>query len=232
MQVEHHQPGPEWIDRLRATCADGVIKLAPACKVPPAWAEVAELEWIARDRECRQQVVWLGSLAKYPGRRRATVVAGGETASPGVTCCCCESSTCETHSFAGEGGLHVPSTASLEQYIYDPSSALLAADLLGAFAQKHGLTAVAPGAVYLTASHRVHDPLVSSFEVVDTYPLRTMAIAGPLAAKGIGRLEIKKRGVTTDPEELRRQLKLHGPREATLLLTRMGQREVAILAKR
>jgi hypothetical protein len=48
----------------------------------------------------------------------------------------------------------------------------------------------------------------------------------------VGRVEIKKRGVAVDPDKLRRTLKLRGDNEATLILTRIGKRETAIVAER
>jgi hypothetical protein len=53
-----------------------------------------------------------------------------------------------------------------------------------------------------------------------------------LRQRGIGRLEIKKRGVDVDPAALRTRLKLSGSESATLFLTRIGARRVAILADR
>jgi hypothetical protein len=53
-----------------------------------------------------------------------------------------------------------------------------------------------------------------------------------LRERGIGRLEIKKRGVPIDPERLRYQMQLDGPNEATVLLARILGRITAILARR
>ena len=43
---------------------------------------------------------------------------------------------------------------------------------------------------------------------------------------------LQKRGVTVDPEKFRRDLKLRGDDAATLILTRIGKRQVAIVARR
>ena len=45
-------------------------------------------------------------------------------------------------------------------------------------------------------------------------------------------LEIKKRGVPHDPETVRRQLRVPGPSQATLLLTRVSGQATALLARR
>jgi hypothetical protein len=51
-----------------------------------------------------------------------------------------------------------------------------------------------------------------------------------LAARGVGRLTIKKRGSAVTPEQLRPQLKLRGDREATVFLTRAAGAPTMILS--
>jgi len=53
-----------------------------------------------------------------------------------------------------------------------------------------------------------------------------------LAARSIGVLEIKKRGVDIDPAVLRKRLALKGSESATLIVTRVGERKIALLADR
>jgi hypothetical protein len=52
-----------------------------------------------------------------------------------------------------------------------------------------------------------------------------------LRERGIGRLEIRKRGSALEPEQLRRQLKLAGPAGAALVLTRVAGAPTAILCE-
>ena len=56
--------------------------------------------------------------------------------------------------------------------------------------------------------------------------------ARKLRERGIGRLEIKKRGMDVDPAVLRKALGLKGDGAATLILTRIGKKRVALLADR
>ena len=44
-------------------------------------------------------------------------------------------------------------------------------------------------------------------------------------------LEIKKRGTAVEPEELRRRLRLEGPEEAVLVLTRLAVRQSALICR-
>jgi len=238
IRVEMHHPGPGVVARLRKTHPEGAVKLAPACQVPEDWADSAELEWISHARECRQLVAWFGDLAACPGQRRATILAPSQAHTRpqrGQQETCVGSQRSEamvSHSLVGQAGRLLPSARTLGPFLFDPDPAVLAANLLGELGQLHGLSTLAAGGAYLTADHPVDDPLLTCFEVLEQFPLRVRPLTKLLASRDIGRLEIKKRGVDLDPSLLRRQLKLRGSQSATLLLARLGQREVAILAQR
>jgi hypothetical protein len=93
-------------------------------------------------------------------------------------------------------------------------------------------TVLTPGESYLTANHWVAHPMMAGFRVIDTTPLRLPDLIKHLKTRGIGTLEIKTRGVSTHPEQVRSQLKATGTANLTLFLTRQGKREIAILAER
>lgn len=218
-QLEWHSPGPEIVEHWLQISPNGILKLAPATTVPTEWSERAELEWVSRDRQCRQQIAWFGELAIQPGQRCATSMTSS-TGSPSHA------------SFVGSQEIEAEIATSIGHYLYDTDPALRAAGLTGALAVEMQLFSLQQGAAYLTADTVVAHPLLSAFEVQEVLPLRTSTLAKHLASLGIGQLEIKKRGVTVDPARLRQQLKLRGDRQATLLLTRLGNREIAVLAQR
>ncbi len=223
--LEWSSPSLDIIERMLVVNENAAIKLAPASRVPDAWSATCEREWISRGGECRQQVVWHGGLARSPGLRRATVLrtpasTSGEPRSPPRT-------------IVGEANQSAPIAAAVQQYVFDVDAAVLAAHLKGALAAEHGLQLLAGGASYLTgASPIVVDEALTCFEVDDVLPLRVPAVARYLSARGVGRLEIKKRGVDVDPERLRREFKLRGDHEATLLISPVGDRPAAIVASR
>lgn len=221
-QVRWHSPGPKVIERWLATAPQGVVKLAPATEVPESWQREAELEWVSRDGQCRQLLAWFGKLASSADKRRATALQAPQD----------EDAQPIAYGFAGTSGLTTPLASQVDDYIYDTDPAIRAADLTGALAEKLELSAFSSQASYLTANRHIDHPLLSSFSVVDQLPLREKPLASHLRSLGIGRLEIKKRGVECDPEQLRGRLKLRGDASATLLLTRQGKREIAILAHR
>lgn len=216
---------PEWsrpdratIERLLAVVPHAAIKLAPAAKVPSEWAARCELEWISRGGECRQLVAWHGNLAKKVGQRRATIVA--------AAC------SLASRSVVGRANQPIPIVDASDRFVFDCDPAVLAARLKGALAAEHGLSALGTGPTYLTGPCSVADAALASFGVDDVLPLRVATIAGYLCERGIGQLEIKKRGVDMEPERLRRSLKLRGDRAAVLLVTPIAGRPAAIIARR
>ncbi len=118
------------------------------------------------------------------------------------------------------------------RYVFEPDPAVLAAKLEGALAADQQLSGVAPGVAYFTADRPLEHPLLYCFEVLEVMPYRIKPLRQWLADRKIGRLEVKKRGVVLDPDEVRRQLHARGDGEATILLTRIGGRSTAILAHR
>ncbi len=216
-RVELHEPGPEVIDRLRRDCGTGAVKLAPAAVLPEHWPPEGELEWISRDRHCRQLVVWFGDLAEYPGHRRATLL--GESPVP-------------IRTFVGEATCRLPAVQPIGRYVFDPDAAILAAGLLGDLASEHGLAPFSGTAAYLTGDRLLDDPMLACFEVMEVMPLDVKRLARNLRDRNIGRLEIKKRGVPHDPETLRRRLTLRGELPAVLILASIGRSATAILARR
>lgn len=88
------------------------------------------------------------------------------------------------------------------------------------------------GIAYITADAPVATPFAAGFRIVETLPFAEKDLRKALRARGIGALEIKKRGVDVDPAALRTRLKLAGDRPATLILTRVAGRHTALLAER
>jgi THUMP domain-like len=216
--LEWCQPGLATIEELLGRVPNVAIKLAPATEPPTNWIDRFELEWISRDSECKQLVAWHGNLATAVGRRRATILRSDEGAAP--------------RTIIGEPNQSTPLVAQPDRYVFHVDAAVLAARLTGALAAQHGLSALGAGPTYPTGSRAIEDAALACFEVRDVLPLRVRTLSQLLQARGIGQLEIKKRGVDIDPEKLRRDLKLSGENAATLLITNILGKPAVILAHR
>src|SRR5205823_5447756 len=110
--------------------------------------------------------------------------------------------------------------------------ALLRAGLLESFAAAHGLSRCAVGVDYLTASVRIPSPFLAAFEVEEVLPLDMKRLARVVAARHLGPLEIKTRGVDLRPETVHARLRPPGPNSATLLLFGGDGPGRAVLARR
>ncbi len=232
IRVEQHSPGLAVLERLLAVCPAAAIKLAPAAELSEHWTREAELEWISRDGECRQLVAWFGPLARVAGCRRATVVLttdgkmreakGRRELGPSY----------EVRTFVGDPTVALPVADRLDRYLAEPDASVLAAGLAGTLAAEHGLSAVAPGIYYLTGPKAKEDPALAWFEVGEVLPFDLKRLKSLMRQRGIGRLEVKKRGVPHDPEQVRHQLRVPGDQIATLFLTRISGTVTAIVCRR
>ena len=230
-KLELHDPGPEILERLLTACPNAAIKLAPAADLPESMWREAELEWISRGRQCRQLVAWFGKLSQHPGRRRATIVK--QTASEDIHTAP-SATEAKVTTFVGEANVECPPASQVGRYVFEPDAAVLAAKLEGALAAEHGLSALSASAAYFTADSPCDCEALACFEVLEVMPYRVKTLRQWLAARGIGRLEVKKRGVPLDPQQVRQELltSRSGAEEVTLLLARIQGKVTAILAKR
>jgi len=216
-RVESSQPSREALDALREANPHAAIKLSPAAEAPDDWRDAAEFEWISRGRECRQQVAWFGSLATEPGRLRATLLdAQGEL----------------LRTFCGDEQPLPIAADSVRQYVYEPDAAVLAARLTGALAASHGLLRLSTDVAYLTGDAQINDPALAAFEVLEALPFDRRRVRAICRERGVGRIEVKKRGVDFDPAKLQAELAGAGELEAVLIVYRQGAGARAVLARR
>ncbi len=212
-----YSPPLEWVWQVAAQ-KPAAVKLGPAHDRDEVPAD-AETQWISADGSVVELVVYTGALAR-PGVRRAALVLRGD----------------EAHELTGASDASDAPVAPLGAYLFEPDGAVIRARLIGLLAEQLGAGMLDEHIAYLTSDALIDTPFAQAFRVVDVLPADTKALARELKARGIGTLEIKKRGVDLDPATLRKQLKLAGPNSATLFLTRLGSgssaRRTAILAER
>lgn len=216
-KVEYQEPAVDAVNSLLESNPQAAIKLAPATKAPETWAERAELEWIGSRGECRQQVAWFEGLARCPGEHAATAFVSSRPSPLTVR---------------GIPNGEIPLSPAVGRYILEPHAAVLAAGLACILAQQHGLSEVSPGIAYLASDEIVDNPILSCFEVTEVLPFDPKYVKKSIRQRGIGNLEIKKRGVRVSPEQLREEIRPKGDESATLLVLPVHRKVRAILAKR
>ncbi|WP_166877213.1 SAM-dependent methyltransferase [Salinibacterium sp. ZJ450] len=190
------------------------IKLGPGIDrdLIPAGAEA---QWVSVDREVVELGLWFGAVAT-PGVARSALVIGHHGSAE---------LTAAADSEDVEAG-------PLGEYLYEPDGAVIRARLIGDLARQLGARMLHPTIAYLTADSAIETPFATRFRVRETLPFDVRSLKKELAARDIGTLEIKKRGIDIDPAALRTKLSLKGKQNATLIITRLGEKRVALLADR
>lgn len=174
-----------------------------------------EAQWVSADGSVVELVLWSGELARAGIRRSALVMQAGET-----------------HEITAAADADDEPVRPLGAYLHEPDGAVIRARLIGEVARMLEAGMVDEQIAYLTGDAALTSPFVQSFRVRETMPAHVKTINQALRAHGIGRLEIKKRGMDIDPAAFRKKLSLKGSAAATLILTRTTSGRVAILADR
>lgn len=190
---------------------DACVKVAPGIphdRVPDA----VEAEWVSDHGEVKEAALWAGALATT--RRRATVIGDGGLAT--LT----EEDLPER---LPDGTTDVPA------YLYEPDGAVIRAGLVEAVAAGVHGRLLDPHIAYVVSEESFRTPFARSYRVVEELPHREKPLRAALRDRGVGRLTIKKRGVSVVPDELRKRLALTGDNEATIVLTRAAGRGVCLL---
>jgi hypothetical protein len=116
--------------------------------------------------------------------------------------------------------------------VYEPDGAVIRARLIGDLARSLGGRMLDSTIAYITTDAPTTTPFARGFRVLERLPITVPTLKRALAAREIGTLEIKKRGVDVDPAALRPKLALRGSRSAVLLLTRIAGERAALIAER
>ena len=213
VSADDYSPSLDWAFDVAARMPTG-IKLGPAHD-RDALPSDSEAQWVSADGSVVELVVWSGALARE-GVRRAALVIRGE----------------RSHELTSGADADDAPVRELGAFLHEPDGAVIRARLIGDVARSLDAGMLDEHIAYLTSDAAVTSPFVQSFRVRETMPATPKAINAVLKANGIGRLEIKKRGVDVDPAAFRRKLTLRGDAEATLILVRVGDQRRAILADR
>ncbi len=213
VSADDYSPSLDWAFDVAAQRPTG-IKLGPAHDRDTLPAE-AETQWVSADGSVVELVVWSRELAREGVRRSALVIRGERS-----------------HELTGPADAEDAPVRPLGAFLHEPDGAVIRARLIGDVARSLDAGMLDPRIAYLTSDAALTSPFVQSFRVRETLPITPKTINAALKTHGIGRIEIKKRGVDVDPAAFRRKLTLRGDAEATLILARFGDQRRAILADR
>lgn len=185
------------------------VKAAPGLDrsvVPPGW----ETEFVAVGRELKEAALWSPGWATAVGR--ATVVHGA---------------TVDT--LVADPALAPASVRPPGAYLLDPSPAVTRAGAVADLAARLGAWQLDPRIAFLSADAPLISPFGRSFAVEASLPFGVKPLTAALRRLDIGSVDLRRRGLAGDVEELHRRLRPSGSRRATVMLTRVVNKPWALV---
>ena len=184
------------------------VKLAPGidrAAIPDGW----ELEFVAERRDLKESVAWSPALATT--RRRATILPAGHTLVPD-----------------GGGPVRVDEPG---EFLLDPNPAVTRAGLVEELARATGTWKIDDQIAFLCADEPVRTPFARTLRVLESAPWQEKQLAARLKALGIGTVDVRRRGLAGNVEQLQQRLKLKDGRKATLVMTRWQNRPWSLVCE-
>jgi hypothetical protein len=177
----------------------------------------AEAQWVSVDGDVVEAGLWFGSLAREGVRRSALVLdsAGGGTE-------------------VSDGGMVDATPApvgAVGAFLYEPDGAVIRSGLVAEVAKLVEGRLIDGSIAYVTADRLTQTPLARAYAVDDVFGFQLKALRTWLRDRSVGKLTIKKRGTAVEPEQLRKQLRLAGDNEATIVLTRVAGRQSVLVVR-
>ena len=198
MRTGDSEPPLGWCVSLADQVSQVGIKTAPGlphAAVPAGW----ELEFIAVGRDLKEAAAWSPALAGASSR--ATILPGGHTITPDP----------------GEP----PELRLPGEFLLDPNPAVTRAGLVQELARMLGAWQIDRRIAFLSAGTELRTPFARTLRVIDSAPWHQKQLPARLRALDIGAVDIRRRGLAGDVDQLHRRLRLTGSRRATLVMTRV-----------
>jgi SAM-dependent methyltransferase len=192
-----------WLPRLSSLA----VKVAPGIDYALVPAEV-EVEIVSLRGEVKEAVLW-GGRARRGAARTATLLPGGAVLT--------------------DEPVPDPQVRPPGRFLLDPDGAVVRAHLVAQLADRVGGWLLDPTIAYVSADTATPTPYGRWYEVLETLPFGLKPLRARLRAHDAGPLVVKKRGTAVEPDLLRRQLKLTGSTEVTVVLTRTAGRQTAMV---
>ncbi|WP_425954995.1 THUMP-like domain-containing protein [Xylanimonas sp. McL0601] len=197
----------------------------------------AETQWVSVDGDVVEAGLWFGPLAPDGEGRSALIL---HTRGAGALTRTLRSAVPVGAHAAGPAYDEAPPVGPVGAYLYEPDGAVIRAGLVGQATQELGGRLLDPTIAYVTTDQPApatavdpasgQAPLATGYRVLDVMPFGVKRLKAYLRERNVGRVTIKKRGTAVTPEQLRSQLSLRGPEEATLVLTRVaGAQQVLVV---
>jgi hypothetical protein len=223
---------------LAKRTSGSAIKLAPSSLVEPEVERAFRDEvglvraWLGNLGECRQQVLVTGELSRrILGADKSVAGLSGESQVGTRLAVLCEPNA-EPAIVAGRPVESCAGERTPRRFLYDCHAVLHAAQLQMAWAEPLGAVPLGTSQGYFTSDSPIRSIWAQCFEVLEVLPWDQRRVRRWLREHKIGEVEVKKRLLQLDANEHQRALRGAGDEKITLLITRLGDRVRAVVAKR
>ncbi|MEU8151938.1 class I SAM-dependent methyltransferase [Nonomuraea sp. NPDC048901] len=201
-----YQPSLGWCYQLAERAALVAVKAAPGIErdlVPEGWG----IEFVAVGRALKEAVLW--SPSSGAAGRKASVLPG------------------DAHLLAVPGDL--VDVRPPGAYLLDPSPAVTRAELVEDLARTLDVWKIDSRIAFLSGDSPTPTPFGRWLRITDSLPWNVKNLRKALRARGIGRVDIRRRGLAGDVEQIGGSLGLRGGEKATLVMTRVEDRPWAFI---
>ena len=195
------EPPLAWCLALAGQVPAVGIKAAPGLpreEVPDGW----EAEFVAVGRDLKEATLWSPALAT--AGTRATVLPSGDTLT---------SAPADPVPVAPPGA-----------FLFDPNPAVTRAGLVQELARQLDAWQIDLQIAFLSCDRELRTPFARTLRVLESAPWHERHFARRLADLGIGAVDIRRRGLAGDVQQIHRRLGLRGPGRATVVITRASGR--------
>ncbi|MDP3712534.1 MAG: class I SAM-dependent methyltransferase [Mycobacteriales bacterium] len=185
------------------------VKVAPGIDYDALPADV-EVELVSLRGDVKEAVLW-GGEARRGVARTATLLPSGDALSSSAA--------------------PVPAVRPPGRWLLEPDGAVVRAHLVAELAERVGGWLLDATIAYVAADEPVATPFGRWYEVLEVMPFSLKRLRARLRELDAGTLVVKKRGTAVEPEQLRRQLRLTGSVETTVVLTRSAGAQVVLVVR-
>jgi hypothetical protein len=209
--VNAYSPPWTFVTNVLAATKAAAAKVAPGIPhelIPKG----AETEWVSVAGALKEAVLWAGDFTDGATRRRATLLPSGAT----------------MHALSDDD--QPAPSGPMRHYLYEPDDAVVRAHLIGNLARSIDGILLDPTTAYLTSDRLIETPFARAFDVQEVMPFSLKRLRAALRERDVGGVTIMKRGSAIDVEQLRRDLRLSGTRQAVVVLAMIGGKHHAVIA--
>jgi hypothetical protein len=117
------------------------------------------------------------------------------------------------------------------EYLLDPNPAVTRAGLVEELARSVDGWKIDDQIAFIAAGQPVRTPFARTLRVLDSAPWNEKDFARRLRALGIGAADIRRRGLAGDVDQIKRRLRLAGPRTGLVVLTRVSDKPWGLICE-